>query len=143
MALPVQLVVEGSERKRWRVATPLSYWRGLKSATRKRRALDEVSGAIHDLWFDLDAVVFDSGRETLRIPLSEAKGGPICKVLTLLNVRSFSYHDTESVGSYDVNRLRIDRRTGDILLECNIPLVLRISTDAEFCVEVAKPSERT
>jgi hypothetical protein len=93
--------------------------------------LDRVADVVHDHWFDLEAVRLDRQASMVTIPLSvDARAGsPVDFTLAIGAAGAISIHDSERIGRYDLNRLRLDEEKMELIVQTGIPLGLRIQVD--------------
>ena len=95
-------------------------------------SLGKVSNVVHDCWIDLERTTLVAG--TFRIPLKQVAGmfssasSPASAEgeLAIHNVVSVELVDSERIGYYDINELKYDDRSGTIVVQTGVPLVLRL-----------------
>lgn len=111
-----------------------------------------VHDIIHDCFFDVDDIRFDSEQSTLtfrfRRPISSdriklkdfvytSKSRPTVECfLTIYNVKSYSISDTENVGTYDFNVLDFDPLKHCLTIGTNVPIDIKLEVrDFRISVE--------
>ena len=118
----------------------------------KANDLDKIIHFIHDCWFDLSEIRFDSKKGRLTIPYKKE----ICadrpsgwrkffrRVATRIetwnlvvdHVIRYNVVDTEKIGSYDFDRIFYDPKTRTVKITTGIPLGFTVVvTDFSMCVE--------
>jgi hypothetical protein len=112
-----------------------------------------VNDLIHDSFFNVDDIVFDSQTSILSFKFelptlpsglglkvfiysSKASPGVEC-VLKIHNVEKYSIDDTEKVGRYDFNIIEFDALARVVYIRTNIPIGIRILvSELEISLEV-------
>lgn len=93
---------------------------------------------LHDRWCDIDALRFDVEREAVTIPFGGDAAGPkrpLNGVLTITGAKSLDVTDTEHIGVYCLNLLRIDVQRLSITLDADIAkvtILIRESFTVQF-----------
>lgn len=117
------------------------------------RAANDI---IHDCYFDVDDVAFDSQAAILsfkfRRPIpskglalrdfvSSSRTKPARPYMLIIrNVQSYSIQDTEKVGAYDFDVLEFDPSTHRISVRTNIPIAITIVVrDLDIWIEELAP----
>lgn len=91
------------------------------------------------MWFNVDQVSLDQATRVLRVPLTDesskqnllafrspALEKPRQRLLEIHAVLSYTLHESEGVGSYDVNRISFDEGSNLIEIRCGIPLRFQV-----------------
>jgi len=115
--------------------------------------LDEITGQIHDAFFDLDDVRFDRDVGQLVIPFRRwsydetrrVKQGRIGSTweapwyrwfLRVERVEALELKDDAQIGSADFGHVSYDQQTRTVTIHCNIPVTLSVQvTGLEVTVE--------
>lgn len=104
----------------------------------KAEELRQVTDVIHDWWFDLDQVDWNSSEKKVSIVLYENHQGvslsSTSRTLLIRGVRSVTIRDEERVGIYDIHK--IVQRGPSLIVLTGVPLEFAIETDGELDVEV-------
>ena len=106
--------------------------------------LKRLDDWIHDEFFELNEVNYDSKSSTLSIPFEREvlEEGQIIKrlfflrktrtpkrvfVLNIRNVTSYEIEDTEQIGNYDFESIDFNENSSQIVIKTNIPLIFRVT----------------
>jgi len=114
--------------------------------------LEEITGEVHDMWIDLDAVKCDDKARQVVIPVvptvwkrwlwgllqSGRAGKEPSLLLTIKGVKEAQIEDRERIGLYPINRLRFEERKRELVVRCDMPLGFRVLLDEDFVVETMK-----
>jgi hypothetical protein len=102
--------------------------------TTEIKHLRELVNLVHDLWFDVERIMFDhtTGVVSFRVErkrsdlTNEASKGI---VLEVRNVKELTIYDTEKVRYYDIDQITFDPKIDTIVLTGGIPIeiVFRVS----------------
>ena len=84
---------------------------------------------VHDQFFVLDDVFFSPSDNVLEMKLADSCKGGFDSTLVFENVCSYDYIDTEKIGCYDVNYIKMDIEKQQIEIVCCVPLILRIKIE--------------
>ncbi|MHC4712283.1 MAG: hypothetical protein ACYTAN_03300 [Planctomycetota bacterium] len=98
--------------------------------------LDELRASLHDRWFDFDSMCFDQETGCLQIPFDgDAAGpkGPFENTLSIYGVRDVKYKDTEKIGIYCFNKMKVDVKSCEIVLDADI-LRIDVRISPEFSI---------
>ncbi|GAB6188007.1 hypothetical protein [Thermopirellula anaerolimosa] len=93
--------------------------------------LGTLVDAVHDVWFDVDALKGRFSGGVVTIPLYEhvaalsRKRAPIA-TLVVRHVDSLAVEDTEHVGYYDIDEIRFDPVSKILTIIGCIPIVVRL-----------------
>lgn len=101
-----------------------------------------ITGQVHDDWLDLDEIEFDKPMGELRIALRTRASGPPEKILSILTVKEVVIKDTERVGWYDINTVRIDLMHNCIEIRCGVPLAIDVFVGDPFKMFVLPFTDR-
>ena len=110
------------------------------------KKLDVILKQVHDCWFDVENIRFDSKTKLLTIKflkenLDDARvlsdwwlirkiSIPAFEcILQISHVNKYRIEDTEKVGEYDLNTINYDLTSKQFLIECGIPLKIFIDVD--------------
>lgn len=108
---------------------------------RNTAPMSHVSGWIHDKWFDVDAIAFDSGSSSVSIPLSDRKSEDPKLLLRCEGVAEVNVADTEKIGTYDINAIRWNPSSRTLLLKGNIPITVSMRMHDKWRVVVESISD--
>lgn len=88
----------------------------------------EITGLVHDWWFDAGAVRHDRSRRTVTIGVARLQSGVQTPALWIVVYDVEQYHLRESVnvGHYDLNELRYDAASRTLNIVTGIPLEFEI-----------------
>jgi hypothetical protein len=139
-----------SRRRGWGSKTSLGAARGsavartTQSAYRERERL--LSGKLHDLFFSMDEIEFDRNARVLSIPIHPEKrlrfgqytcdASRVVMILRIPLVQSFRVKDTEQIGWYDINRIRLDHNKREVEIIGNPPLRITCEVDDVLGAEI-------
>jgi len=103
------------------------------------QGLPQIDELIHDCFFDLEKVTYDSALHTLTIPFRgsalEHKGAFVTHalgsgpeyLLVISNVVSVDMRDDAHVRYYDFNRLELSNNGSEIFVLTGVPLLLKVA----------------
>lgn len=98
---------------------------GLDQAMRTLANLESMQSLVHDYWFDLNQIVHDNQRATVKLGLGEHKKGPYDeRIITVTNVLEIKSIDEARIQIYTLNR--IEGVAGCVRLISNFPLEVRL-----------------
>lgn len=88
-------------------------------------SLDRITGAIHDMWFDVDSIEADSSAGRFTLGLSHEKFGPVVSILECNGFDAITDISSVHVGWYDVNGLTIGDEN-NMTIRGNIPIAITL-----------------
>lgn len=96
----------------------------------EKQQLEEIGQAMHDYWFDVDAMVYSKEAKTVKICFYTDSKKREGLLLTVNNVLACLINDTEQIGMYDLNHFEYDEKHGELRFITCIPLglTLRVSS---------------
>ncbi len=114
--------------------------------------LDKINNVVHDCFFDVDDISFDSGRRVLSIefkrealerskllrtrgPLKTWQIPIIQCMLKFFHVASYEINDTEGVGTYDLKEVTFESQSSRIVVKTGIPIQIEVQVSS-FEIEI-------
>jgi hypothetical protein len=93
---------------------------------------DGLLDAVHDRWFDLEAVRYqpDAGEFALRF--GDRKTGPFDHELRIHGVADYRVDDRAHIQVYDLNEIVFDQEKRRILLRSAFPLEIALSVSEDW-----------
>ena len=104
--------------------------------------LAQINWVVHDCTFELEDLTIRTEEALLPILSEIGRARPTPGQLRIRHVRRWTIEDNAGVGSYDINEVRYDAERREVLIEANIPLLLRFavsSLDVEVTIPGVEP----
>lgn len=109
---------------------------GLWSREHRRVLLD----ALHDRWFDIDAVRFDERLGTVSLLVGDRKQGPFDREVVFKGVTAFNVEDNANIGYYDIDEIRLEASPNRFVLTSGFPLRLVIQVGSAWEITCGPPN---
>ena len=95
-------------------------------------SLTGLLDALHDRWFDMARVRFDTKAEVVTIHFAASKRGPFDRELLVTHVSSLDVKDDAGIGLYDVDAIQVDEVNSQIVITSGFPLRLAMHVRDEW-----------
>jgi hypothetical protein len=93
--------------------------------------LDPLSDLVHDYWFDVENVHFDSDEGIVTVPLRNAKKADgHDRILKFHHVRTLEVEDEAMIASYDVDEIEYDPSSRRLVVASGFPFRMVMEVDA-------------
>lgn len=96
------------------------------------KLLPTLLDEIHDRYFSTEQIEYDRERGEWRVLLGDSRKGPFNKTLRITKIKNYLYKDSERIVIYDINEIKVDLAENLIILDCNIPIVIKFQVDSDF-----------
>lgn len=128
LARPDQLVATRCQGEWWSVPDSVVDEQLMKQSFNTDWA-ERLTGQIHDMWFSVDDLRIDEARQELVIPLRPKPKSTAQKVLVVPNARAIRVTDSEHIGLYDINYVKVLWPERVLSIRGNIPIRVDIEAD--------------
>jgi len=97
--------------------------------------IGDLLNLVHDRWFNVERIAFDSERKTVALHLEKekadlAKGSKDGIRLLINNAEALTVNDTEKVRDYDLNEIKFDAASSRLIITGGIPITIQVKVTA-------------
>ena len=102
-------------------------------------AMASLMDAIHDRWFDLSDISFSEPTREFVLYYGERKQEPHEKRLKVRGVTRLHLWDEARIGTYDINEILVDVKSGRITVTSGFPLKIELELDEDWEIILETP----
>lgn len=137
LAFAIQLVATRCQAERWSVPNSVVVGELMNSFSCTDWA-EHLTGQVHDMWFSVDDLRIDKQRHEIVIPLRDKPRSTPRVNLVIPNARAIRITDTERIGVYDINYVKVMLSDHVLSIRGNIPIRVDIEADDPCAAHVVQ-----
>lgn len=96
----------------------------------------ELSGQLHDMWFNVDEIRFYERKLCLEIDIHRSLKTAAVALLTITEVEYLIIEDREQVGWYDIHHIDVSEDQLSVALIGNIPISIKCRGTRRLMVDI-------
>ena len=98
--------------------------------------LDQLMNALHDRWFNVDAIVFELSARRVTVPIADRNGGVPHGVMIALDVESLRIRDDARVGWVDISEVSVSADGHSLYVASAFPVVLTMTLGSDWTLSL-------